>query len=336
MSDTREILRRTLGDYVPPTDRYERVLVRRNRRRRNQRIVAGAVAIAVSVVAALGLVRILGSEPTPAEPEPVPAKNGKIVYSDGDGVITVIEPDGSERVELTSGDYPTWSADGTKIAYVEGPSLSVMNADGSDQTQVQGPILDGGGSFFHPSWSPDGTQIVFAAEVGGAGRRRGSYKLYVVNVDGSGLIRITHGHHQDWWPSWSPDGTHIAFITHGQHSRHLATMSPDGSDRTTLVGGWNEYPDWSPDGDQVLFVNARNGWDVFRINIDGTELTQLTDTPQRQEFFPVFSPDGTQIAFRRPAHGRHTYIVTMVIGGTDIVRVTEVDHAEDSLDWQAT
>ena len=259
-----------------------------------------------------------------ATPAAFPGGNGKIAYED-DGQITVIEPDGSGKVQLTSGSYPAWSADGTKIAYVLGASLFIMNADGSGQTLVQGPISDRIFEYRHPAWSPDGTQIVFAV---GFHDGRDRSELYVVDVDGPDLTEITPGRLQGWWPSWSPDGTLIAFRTGWR--RGLATMSPDGSN-LTLFPGLADYADWSPDSSQIIFMGGRG--DVFRINSDGTGRTNLTDG--KGGFFPVYSPDGTQIAFRGGG-GFHAYIVTMSIGGTDVVRVTEVDHVEDSLSWQPT
>jgi Tol biopolymer transport system component len=280
------------------------------------------------------------SERVPSERVPVDqgGSNGRITYSDGDG-IQVIEPDGSGQVQLISGrdpGYPAWSSDGAKIAFVRGTSLFVTNADGSGETLVQGPINDSNYSFFSPSWSPDGNQLVFAA--GFTSTRDGSYKLYVVNVDGSGLTKIPQGDHQDWWPSWSPDGTKIAFATGTVGSeRDLATISPDGSNRTTLVRGWVNYPDWSPDGSQILFVDTTSGWDVFAIGSDGTGRIRLTDSPDEEEFFPVYAPDGTQIAFRRRVEGSGTYIFTMVIGGTEApVRVVKVTSTEDPVAWQPT
>lgn len=342
MRDTKQLLRETRDRIEPPSDVVGSLERRRDRQRRDQRIRAGALGVIVALAIGTIFVRSLTSAPIPADDVVTdhPRGNGKIAYSD-DGQIQVIEPDGSGQVQLTSGpegglewDYPAWSADGSKIAFVQGAGLFIMNADGSDQALVQGPINDSNYHFFGPSWSPDGTQLVFVA--GFTSTQHGSYKLYVVNVDGSGLTKITRGDHQDWWPSWSPDGTQIAFVT-GEGKRALMTMSPDGSNRTTLVrDGRSDYPDWSPDGSQILFVDTR-GWDVFGINSDGTGRTQLTHSPDEYEFFPVFSPDGTQIAFRRPTNADGSYIFTMVIGGTeDPVRVARVNHVEAPLSWQPT
>jgi hypothetical protein len=116
-------------------------------------------------------------------------------------------------------------------------------------------------------------------------------------------------------------------------------MSPDGSNLTQFPGS-ADYPDWSPDGSQIIFMDRG---EVFRINSDGTGRTKLTDS-REPAFFPVYSPDGKQIAFRSPDCGNRpgpclsscAFIFTMVIGGTDFVRIAKVDHAEDSLSWQPT
>ncbi|HEU4978379.1 MAG TPA: DPP IV N-terminal domain-containing protein [Solirubrobacteraceae bacterium] len=80
----------------------------------------------------------------------------------GDHDILVANADGSGTpTDLTSGSTddetaPDWSPDGTKIAYARGSDIWVMNADGSNKTQ-----LTTGGSY--PRWSPDGTQVIYDA-----------------------------------------------------------------------------------------------------------------------------------------------------------------------------
>jgi hypothetical protein len=77
VNETKELLRRGVGEFEPMPDAFDRVLARRDRKHRNQRIAAGVLGIAVFAIAAIGLVRLLGSEGTPAsDPTPAPPTSG--------------------------------------------------------------------------------------------------------------------------------------------------------------------------------------------------------------------------------------------------------------------
>ena len=266
-----------------------------------------------------------------------PGGNGKIAYS-GRKQIHVIDPDGSGDAQLTFGEKPSrspaWSPDGSKIAFIRGnkpSSLFIMNADGTDKTLIQRRISKHRYYFFSsPAWSPDGTQIAFstAARFTSSNGRRWNLRIYVINADGSGLTRISRGRHQDSGPAWSPDGNLIAFTT---RAGRLGTMSPDGSDRTMLFRRGSDA-DWSPDGSQITFVRTvgDGATDVFLANSDGTGRVRLTDTPDRWDFSPVFSPDSTKIAFI-DGTGR-SEIFIMSTAGTDVVPLI----TGTSLSWQAT
>ena len=82
----------------------------------------------------------------------------------------------------------------------------------------------------------------------------------------------------------------------------IYVMAPDGSGQTQLTSDQVSHfdPSWSPDGRQIVFhrvVGSRFNHELFRINADGSGLTQLTDTPNSLESHPSWSPDGRQIAF---------------------------------------
>jgi TolB protein len=87
--------------------------------------------------------------------------------------------------------YPSWSADGRRIAFMSWRSGSteiwVMNADGTDQRRLtsteQGDSID-------PRWSPDGERIAYVHVPNGM-RRPGPKIIYVMEADGANPTRIS-------------------------------------------------------------------------------------------------------------------------------------------------
>ena len=137
----------------------------------------------------------------------------------------------------------------------------------------------------NPAFSPDGRQIVFSGLDGGLS------DLFIVNIDGSGLRRLTHDKYADLNPVWSPDGRYLAFMTDRGPGTDFATLTV-GDLRIALYDlqanavlaldhmerGQNVSPQWSPDGQQVAFVSDRNGVaNIYLYDIAGRELHQLTD-----------------------------------------------------------
>jgi Tol biopolymer transport system component len=70
-------------------------------------------------------------------------------------------------------------------------------------------------------------------------RRDGNWEVYVVNVDGSNLRRLTKDPADDGLPTWSPDGQHIAFVSNRGGEWAIWVMRPDGSGQRLLfpLGG---------------------------------------------------------------------------------------------------
>jgi hypothetical protein len=104
MRETKELLRRGVGEFEPTPDALERVLTRRDRRRRNQRVAAGVLGIAVFALAAIGLVRLLGSEGTPAsDPTPAPPTSGTMWPQS-----SLAEAEEAQRLADTGDPRYTW------------------------------------------------------------------------------------------------------------------------------------------------------------------------------------------------------------------------------------
>jgi TolB protein len=144
----------------------------------------------------------------------------------------------------------------------------------------------------NPEYSPDGTQIV-SLDSPTRDLKPSAGALFVVNTDGSGLRRITPwGIAQRSGGSWSPDGRWILFQRTGGG---LMVVHPDGSGLHEIVihalaeSAHAIEPRWSPDGTMILFGAVSNGQeDLYTVRSDGTDLVQITDTPNVDERRPAW------------------------------------------------
>jgi tetratricopeptide (TPR) repeat protein len=106
-------------------------------------------------------------------------------------------------------------------------------------------------------------------------------------------------------PTPTPSATGTIFFTRSDPSddRDIYWIKPDGSTEGLFYGSDRSDVDAriSPDGTQVIFTYGQEGdpdqSDIYRINLDGTGLQQLTNTPSRVEHSAWWSPDGTLIAY---------------------------------------
>ena len=71
-----------------------------------------------------------------------------------------------------------------------------MNSDGSEERQVTRTEAEA----YAPSWSPDSTKLAFQSN------RSGGTKIFVINLDGTGLVRVAGGSgYGDYVPDWQRD-----------------------------------------------------------------------------------------------------------------------------------
>jgi Tol biopolymer transport system component/uncharacterized RDD family membrane protein YckC len=201
--------------------------------------------------------------------------------------VWVVGTDGSEPRNLTpepdDEGAPTWSPDGTKIAFGSNRAgafdLFLMNPDGSGIEQ----LTDGVAIEDDPAFSPDGKRLAYLE---GSTADPPVWQLWTMNADGSGARRLTKTPVEYERPAWSADGTRIAF-TRG-HRDHLAVSVIDangGRERRLTSGAADDYqPTWSPDGRRIAFGSNRAGPpSLFLMHADGSHVARLTQPDEGQD-----------------------------------------------------
>jgi TolB protein len=164
-----------------------------------------------------------------------------------------------------------------------------------------------------PAWSPDGRRLAYASR-----QEDSNWDIYLLDTTTSTLqpIRLTYNLAFEGRPTWSPDGQFFAYEAY-QRDTHLDifVMRADGLEPPQRLPGSSDTADFSPawspiDGRQIAFVSWRDGnKDIFVFNLDTGETTNITNTPNRHEDYPAWSPDGRYLAFSAIEAGIETVFI---------------------------
>lgn len=272
-----------------------------------------------------------------ATPIPSATISGTLLLRENSGGnIYSVNGDGGNMKRLNYGLDPSFSPDGTMIAFTrwnEPVGLYVANADGSNEVRIWN-----GQQFMSPRWSPDGKRIAFAQNK----LTRQVLPFGQDNIWKIGVLELNKQTDSDttknvltepqctnhcFAPAWDPTGRYLVYADGA-----IGLMTTD----TMTNSIWTMYnytpkvqtPSYSPDGTQVVFQYAMHDhWEIATLNLADGTVTPLT-SPDPLSFrlvnnvAPAWSPDSKQVIFLSDRHGKWEFYVVNT-DGTNIRQVLQ-------------
>lgn len=174
--------------------------------------------------------------------------------------------------------------------------------------------------------------IAFASD------RDGAPQIYVMEIDGRNVRRVTNLPDGACQPEWSPDAKKLVFISpcegnkakYAQSSLFIINVEGSGLLPLKTVPGGDYEPDWSPDGNKLIFTTLRDGLPhLYYYDLENESTTRLS-SPSSTDRSAAWSPDGKLIAFESNRLGQPV-IFLMDLESGKIQQVSQLESGNSYL-----
>ena len=228
--------------------------------------------------------------------------------------LEVADTDGARRRVLFSSDQPllspTWSFDGSRVAYVsfEEGSSAVFVQDLQTGDRMRVAAFQGVNSA--PSFSPDGTQLAMSLS------RDGNPEIYLLDIATGSFRRLTTNPAIDTEPSFTADGERLVFTSDrgGRPQVYMMSLSNLVPQRITFRGNYNANAQLLPDDERMVFVHrTERRYHIAWQDLEGDRgVNILTETSLDDS--PSIAPNGSMLIYATKRNGKGIISVVSIDG----------------------